>query len=68
MVTRAQGKETMLSEAKRQEQYNKLKEEELHCRAMQMKLQEQRQMLEKNASTTTPEGDCHNQPTVAHAA
>ena len=47
MVSRAKGKETMLSEAKRQEQYNKLKEEELHCRAMQKKLQEQRLMLEK---------------------
>ena len=47
MVTRAKGKETMLSKAERQEQYNKLKEEELHCRAMQKKLKEQRQMLEK---------------------
>ena len=47
MVTRAKGKETMLPEAERQEQYNKLKEEELGCKAMQKKLQEQRQMLEK---------------------
>ena len=47
MVTRAKGKETMLSKAERQEQYNKLKEEELHRRAMQKKLQEQRLMLEK---------------------
>ena len=47
MITRAKGKGTMLSEAERQEQYNKLKEEELHCRAMQKKLKEQRQMLEK---------------------
>ena len=29
MITRAKGKETMLTEAERQEQYNKLKEEEL---------------------------------------
>jgi len=41
MVTRAKGKETMLSEAERQEQYNKLREEELRCKAMQKKLQEQ---------------------------
>jgi hypothetical protein len=47
MITRAKGKGTMLSEVERQEQYNKLKEEELRCRAMQKKLQEQRLMLER---------------------
>jgi len=38
MITRAKGKEVMLFEAERQEQYNKLKDEELHCIAMQKKL------------------------------
>ena len=38
MITRAKGKEVMLFEAERQEQYNKLKDEELHCKAMQKKL------------------------------
>ena len=47
MVTRAKGKQVMLSEAERQEQYNKIKQEELRCRAMRKKLQEQCQMLEK---------------------
>ena len=46
MVTRAKGKEVMLSEAQKQEQYNRLKEEELRCLAMQQKLREQRQALE----------------------
>ena len=41
MVTRAKGKETMLSEAERLEQYNKLREKEFRCKAMQKKLQEQ---------------------------
>ena len=41
MITRAKGKGTMLSEAERQEQYNKLREEELRCKAIQKKLQEQ---------------------------
>ena len=38
MVTRVKGKEVMISKAERQEQYNKLKEEELRCIAMQKKL------------------------------
>jgi hypothetical protein len=38
MTTRAKGKQTMLTEAERQEQYNKLREEELRCKAMQEKL------------------------------
>ena len=38
VMTRAKGKQTMLTEAERQEQYNKLKEEELRCKAMQEKL------------------------------
>ena len=41
MITRAKGKETMLTEAERQEQYNKLREEELRCKALQEKLQAQ---------------------------
>ena len=41
MITRAKGKGTMLSEAERQEQYNKLKEEKLRCKALQKKLQAQ---------------------------
>ena len=42
MMTRAKGKQTMLTEAERQEQYNKLREEELRCKAMQKKLRTQR--------------------------
>jgi hypothetical protein len=38
MVTRAKGKQVMLSEAERQEQYNKLKVDELQCIEMQKKL------------------------------
>jgi len=34
MTTRAKGKQIMLTEAERQEQYNKLREEELPCKAM----------------------------------
>ena len=47
MITRAKGKETMLTKAERQEQYNKLKEEELRCKALQKKLQAQRLLLDK---------------------
>ena len=47
MITRAKGKETMLTEAKRHEQYNKLKEEELHCKALQEQIKAQRLLLEK---------------------
>ena len=42
MITRAKGKETMLTEAEHQEQYNKLREEELHCKALQEKFRAQR--------------------------
>ena len=35
IITRAKGKEIMLTEAERQEQYNKLQEEELRCKALQ---------------------------------
>ena len=34
MITRAKGKDTMLNEPERQEQYNKLREEELRCKAL----------------------------------
>jgi len=34
MTTRAKGKQIMLTEAEHQEQYNKLREEELRCKAM----------------------------------
>ena len=37
----------MLTKAERQEQYNKLREEELRCKAMQEKLRAQRLQLEK---------------------
>jgi len=47
MTTRAKGKQTMLTEAERQEQYNKLREEELCCKAIQEKLRAQRLQLEK---------------------
>jgi len=47
MITRAKGKDTMLNEVERQEQYNKLREEELHCKALQEKLRAQRLQLEK---------------------
>ena len=54
MITRAKGKGTMLSEAERQEQYNKLREEELHCKALQEKLQAQRLLLEKMQAPPPP--------------
>ena len=47
MMTRAKGKQTMLTEAERQEKYNKLREEELRCKALQEKLRAQRLQLEK---------------------
>ena len=47
MTTRAKGKQTMLTEAELQEQYNKLREEELRCKAMQEKLRAQWLQLEK---------------------
>ena len=54
MITRAKGKETMLIEAERQEQYNKLREEELRCKALQEKLQAQRLLLEKMQAPPPP--------------
>ena len=54
MTTRAKGKQTMLTEAERQEQYNKLREEELRCKAMQEKLRAQRLQLEKLQATPPP--------------
>jgi hypothetical protein len=47
MITRAKAKETMLTEAEHQEQYNKLREEELRCMVLQEKLRAQRLQLEK---------------------
>jgi len=41
VITRAKGKETMLSKAERHEQYNNMKVEELRCKALQKKLQTQ---------------------------
>ena len=41
IITRAKGKEIMLIEAERQEQYNKLQEEELYCKALQEKIRAQ---------------------------
>ena len=54
MTTRAKGKQTMLTEAERQEQYNKLREEELRCKAMQEKLRAQRLQLEKLQAPPPP--------------
>ena len=54
MITRAKGKETMLTEAERQEQYNKLREEELRCKALQEKLRAQRLQLEKMQAPPPP--------------
>ena len=64
MTTRAKGKKTMLTEAECQEQYNKLMEEELRCKAMQEKLRAQRLQLEiaGTTTTTTAEGDDRGQP------
>ena len=47
IITRAKGKEIMLTEAERQEQYNKLQEEDLRCKALQEKIIAQRLMLKK---------------------
>ena len=44
----------MLTEAERQEQYNKLREEELRCKAMQEKLRAQRLQLEKLQAPPPP--------------
>ena len=55
MITRAKGKETMLIEAERQEQYNKLREEELRCKVMQEKLRAQRLQLEKLQAPPPPQ-------------
>ena len=53
-MTRAKGKQTMLTEAQRQEQYNKLREEELRCKAMKEKLRAQRLQLEKLQAPPPP--------------
>ena len=50
IITRVKGKEIMLTEVERQEQYNKLQEEELRCKALQEKIRAQRLMLEKMPS------------------
>ena len=54
MITRAKGKETMLTEAERQEQYNKLREEEPRCKALQEKLRAQWLLLEKMQAPPPP--------------
>ena len=54
MTTRAKGKQTMLTEAERQEQYNKLRKEELRCKAIQEKLRAQRLYLEKLQAPPPP--------------
>ena len=64
IITRAKGKEIMLTEAERQGQYNKPQEEELRCKALQEKIRAQRLILEKNAGTAaTVEGHGRNEPT-----
>jgi len=54
VMTRAKGKQTMLTEAERQEQHNKLREEELRCKAMQEKLRAQRLQLEQLQAPPKP--------------
>jgi len=55
IITRAKGKEIMLTEAERQEQYNKLQEEELCCKALQEKIRAQRLLLEKMQAPQPPQ-------------
>jgi len=45
----------MLTEAERQEQYNKLQEEELRCKALQEKIRAQRLLLEKMQAPQPPQ-------------
>jgi len=54
IITRAKGKEIMLTEVERQEQYNKL-QEELRCKALQEKIRAQRLMLEKMQAPQPPQ-------------
>ena len=54
MITRAKGKETMLSEEEGEEQYNKVREEELRCKVLQEKLRAQRLLLEKMQAPPPP--------------
>ena len=54
IITRAKGKEIMLIEAERQEQYNKLQEEDLHFKVLQEKIRAQRLMLEKMQAPQPP--------------
>ena len=54
MITRAKGKETILTEAEHQEQYNKLREEQLRCKALQEKLRAQWLQLEKMQAPSPP--------------
>jgi len=55
IITRAKGKEIILTEAERQEQYNKLQEEELCCKALQEKIRAQRLLLEKMQAPQPPQ-------------
>ena len=54
IITRARGKEIMLTEAERQEQYNKLQEEDLRCKALQ-EIRAQRLMLKKMQAPQPPQ-------------
>ena len=54
MTTRVKGKQTLLTEEEHQEQYNRLREEELRSKAMQEKLRAQRQQLEKLQAPPPP--------------
>ena len=55
IITRAKGKEIMLTEVERQEQYNKLQEEELRCKVLQEKIRAQRLLLEKIQAPQPPQ-------------
>ena len=54
IITRAKGKEIILTEAERQEQYNKLQEEEFRCKALQEKIRAQRLLFEKIQAPQPP--------------
>jgi len=65
VMTRAKGKQTMLTDVERQEQYNKLREEELRCKAMQREAPcpaAAAREIAGTPTTITAEGDERGQP------
>ena len=60
VITRAKGKEVTLTDVEREEQYQKLKEKEIHCQLIQRKIQEQGRILEQmRAQHGAPEEAAH---------